>query len=52
MLQIYSAVTILWEETKTLLYVNTMRNIYVTKNLTVKLRGVDRFYKPEHYVLL
>jgi hypothetical protein len=52
MLQVYSAVTTLWEENKIVVFVNSLEQIFVTKHLSVKLRGIEKFYKPDHHVLL
>lgn len=52
LIQIYSAVNILWEECKVIFYANNLKKIFVTKNLGVKLRGLNKHYQPEQHEIL
>ena len=46
LIQIYSGINILWEESKLIYYVGNLKKTFVTKNLGIKLRGTDNFFKP------
>jgi hypothetical protein len=52
MLQICSAVHILWEERNIILNVNSFKKMHITKNLTVKLRNLESFHKVDPHMLL
>ncbi len=52
MLQICSAVHILWEEKNIILNVNSFKKMHITKNLTVKLRNLASIHKVDPHMLL
>ncbi len=52
LLQICTAVYTLWEEKNIILYVKNVNRIFVTKNLTIKIRNLSQHCKVEPYMML
>lgn len=52
LVQIYSAIQTLWEEKNIILFVRNMKKIFVTKNLTVKIRNLHNYSKVEKHIML
>jgi hypothetical protein len=52
LLQVTTGVEVLWQEGSIVYFPHDLRKIYVTKNLSVKLRGLGHYWKPEKHILL
>ena len=52
LVQICSAIQTLWEEKNIILFVRNMKKIFVTKNLTVKIRNLHNYSKVEKHIML
>ena len=52
LLQICSAVHIMWQEKNIILSVNSFKKIHITKNLTIKIRNIANFYKVDPHMML
>lgn len=47
MIQIFTFVNVLWEENELVFLLNNIENVFLTKKLCVKMRGLDDFFKSD-----